>query len=153
MQRCGRIIAIEAYANHRVHADDPGSRLSEPVRTRMLNAKSITAADYIAGEQQRRCEIAAFLAAFDRLDALVVPTIPFPSIPIAEVDENKTSMGAHTRFVNYLDLAGLSVPTRLSRAGLPMALQIIVRRFDDALALRIGRAFENVRGSFPAPRI
>jgi Asp-tRNA(Asn)/Glu-tRNA(Gln) amidotransferase A subunit family amidase len=34
-----------------------------------------------------------------------------------------------------------------------MALQIIVRRFDDALALRIGRAFENVRGSFPAPRI
>ncbi len=36
--------------------------------------------------------------------------------------------------------------------GLPAGLQIIVRKFDDALALRIGRALERERGGlFMAP--
>jgi Asp-tRNA(Asn)/Glu-tRNA(Gln) amidotransferase A subunit family amidase len=30
-----------------------------------------------------------------------------------------------------------------------MGLQILVRRFDDAMALRIGRAFEKARGEDP----
>ena len=32
-----------------------------------------------------------------------------------------------------------------------MSLQIAVKRFDDPLALRIGRAFEKARGAFPKP--
>jgi Asp-tRNA(Asn)/Glu-tRNA(Gln) amidotransferase A subunit family amidase len=32
-----------------------------------------------------------------------------------------------------------------------MSLQIVCRKLDDAMALRIGRAFEKARGAFPAP--
>jgi aspartyl-tRNA(Asn)/glutamyl-tRNA(Gln) amidotransferase subunit A len=43
------------------------------------------------------------------------------------------------------------VPTALSRGGLPMSLQIVVRRLEEPLALRIGYAFEEARGAFPMP--
>ena len=77
--------------------------------------------------------------------------MPFPAIPVSEVDESAASYALYTRWVNYLGLAGLAVPTALSRDGMPMSLQIVVRRFDDPLALRIGRAFEQARGAFPKP--
>jgi len=66
------------------------------------------------------------------------------------VDEG-TTPAFHTRFGNHLALAALSVPIDVTAAGLPSSLQIVVRRFDDPLALRIGRAFEKVRGQFPVP--
>ena len=74
-------------------------------------------------------------------------------MPVAEVDENQSPMAHVTRWGNLLALCGLAVPTALSKDKLPMSLQIIVRRFDDALALRIGRAFEKARGAFPQPKI
>ena len=148
---CGRIIAPEAYANWRVHVDNERSGLAPPIRARMLGGKTLPAGDYINGLEAQRRAIAGFRQTFDRFDAILLPTIPFPAIPVAEVDELKSPMAAHTRWVNYLNLAALAIPTKLSKSGLPMSLQIVVRRFDDTLALRIGRAYEVARGAFPIP--
>ena len=149
--RCGSIIAPEAYANWRQHVDNPASGLAPPIRTRMLAGKGVSAADYIAAKAAQRQAIDGFLFVMDRLDAIVLPTIAMPAIPVADVDEAKSPMAAHTRFANYLDLCGLAIPTTLSNGGLPMSLQIVCRKWDDALALRIGRAFEKARGAFPLP--
>jgi aspartyl-tRNA(Asn)/glutamyl-tRNA(Gln) amidotransferase subunit A len=149
----GIIIASEGYANWRQHIDDPGSGMADPIRTRFLGGKGISAADYLDVLRAREKDIATFLSAIDRLDAIILPTIPFPAIPVAEVDETRSPMAHFTRWANYLALAGLAIPTTLSKAKLPMSLQIVVRRFDDALALRIGRAFEKARGAFPTPKI
>jgi aspartyl-tRNA(Asn)/glutamyl-tRNA(Gln) amidotransferase subunit A len=147
---CGDIIAPEAYANWQTYADNPASGLAAPIRTRMLSGK-VQAAAYIQTIRRQSREIQDFLAVMDRFDAIVLPTIPFPAIPVAEVDETKAPMAAHTRWVNYLNLAGLAIPTAVSKSGLPMSLQIVVRHMDDCLALRIGRAFEVRRGRFPSP--
>lgn len=149
----GIIIASEGYANWRKLIDDPKSGMADPIRTRFLGGKTISAADYLDVIQERGKAIDAFLSAMDRLDALILPTIPFPAIAVAEVDETKSPMAHFTRWANYLALSGLAIPTALSKSKLPMSLQIVVRRFDDALALRIGRAFEKARGDFPAPKI
>lgn len=149
----GVIIASEGYANWRAQIDDPKSGMADPIRTRFLSGKTISAADYLDVLKEREKTIDRFLAAMDRLDALILPTIPFPAIPVAEVDETKSPMAHFTRWGNYLALAGLAIPTALSKSKLPMSMQIIVRRFDDALALRIGRAFEKERGAFPTPTI
>jgi aspartyl-tRNA(Asn)/glutamyl-tRNA(Gln) amidotransferase subunit A len=149
----GIIIASEGYANWRKLIDDPKSGMADPIRTRFLGGKTISAADYLDVLRAREKDISTFLAAMDRLDALILPTIPFPAIPVAEVDETKSPMAHFTRWANYLALAGLAIPTALSKSKLPMSLQIVVRRFDDALALRIGRAFEKARGAFPTPTI
>jgi aspartyl-tRNA(Asn)/glutamyl-tRNA(Gln) amidotransferase subunit A len=127
--------------------------MADPIRTRFLGGKAISAADYLDVIRRREKDISAFLSAMDRLDALILPTIPFPAMAVAEVDEAKSPMAHFTRWGNYLALAGLAIPTALSKGKLPMSMQIIVRRFDDALALRIGRAFEKARGAFPTPKI
>jgi aspartyl-tRNA(Asn)/glutamyl-tRNA(Gln) amidotransferase subunit A len=149
MRCCGVIMAAEGYAHGRALVDDPKSPLADPIRTRLLVGKTVTAADYLEAQRARRRAIIDVLAAIDRLDAFVLPTVPITAIAVAEVDEGQTPLGAHTRFINYLELASLAVPIALTQAGLPTSLQIAVRRFDDGLALRIGRAFEVVRGSFP----
>ena len=49
-----------------------------------------------------------------------------------------------------MDLASLSI-TIGDAEGLPTAVQIVVRRFDDPVALRIGRALEVERGGLFVP--
>jgi aspartyl-tRNA(Asn)/glutamyl-tRNA(Gln) amidotransferase subunit A len=148
---CGQFIAAECYANWQALADDPHSGLADPIRARMLSGRHISAAKYLQALSARDEAIKAFLRSIDRLDAIVLPTIAFPAIPVSEVDETRASMAMYTRWVNYLNLAGLAVPTALSQDRLPMSLQIIVRRLEEPLALRIGYAFEQARGPFPAP--
>lgn len=150
---CGHFIAAECYANWQPLADDPASGLADPIRARMLSGKRIGAAQYLQMLSAREKAIAAFLATIDRIDAIVLPTMPFPAIPVAEVDETRAPMAMYTRWVNYLNLAALAVPTAVSKGGLPMSLQIVVRRLEEPLALRIGRAFEEARGAFPSPPI
>ncbi len=147
----GKIAAFEGYGNYKHFVDDPTSGLAGPVRERMLAGKGITAAQIEAMDGQRRNDMRGAPAIFEGFDAIVLPTVPFPAMPVAEVDESKAPYALYTRWVNYLGLAGLAVPTALSKERMPMSLQIVVRRFDDPLALRIGRAFEKARGAFPKP--
>ncbi|MFV0295038.1 MAG: amidase [Hyphomicrobiaceae bacterium] len=148
---CGQFIAIECFANWRHLAEDPRSGLARPIRDRMLSGRNVGAAQYLEMLRARAVAIQQFLSAIDRLDAVVLPTVPFPAMALSEVDEQRAPMALYTRWVNYLNLAALAVPTALSEAGLPMSLQIVVRRFDEPLALRIGAGFEEARGALPAP--
>lgn len=151
--RVGKLVAIEGYGLYKDFVDNPSSGLAEPIRQRMLAGKGVTPAQLEELDAQRRSDIRTGQSMFEGFDAIVLPTIPFPAMPVTEVDETKSPYAAHTRWVNYLELAGLAVPTALSQSGQPMSLQIVVRRFDDALALRIGRAFEIARGPFPKPAV
>jgi aspartyl-tRNA(Asn)/glutamyl-tRNA(Gln) amidotransferase subunit A len=147
----GKIAAVEGYGYYKHFADDPASGLAEPVRERMLGGKGITPAQVEEMDARRREDMRGVPAIFEGFDAIVLPTTPFAAMPVSEVDESKASYAIYTRWVNYLGLAGLAVPTALSRERTPMSLQIVVRRFDDPLALRIGRTFEKARGAFPKP--
>ena len=65
-----------------------------------------------------------------------------PAIPIATVDQN-TTPAFFTRWVNFLDLCGLAVPNGLTTSGLPLSLQIVCPGGEEAMALRIGWAWQN----------
>jgi aspartyl-tRNA(Asn)/glutamyl-tRNA(Gln) amidotransferase subunit A len=47
-----------------------------------------------------------------------------------------------TRFVNLLDMCALALPNGFTAEGLPTSLQIVCRGYDEALALRIGQAYQ-----------
>ena len=153
-QRVGGLIsATEAYATYAEMVDDAAAPMAMPNRRRMARGKDVTAWERIRIERDRARAIADVDAVMDTLDAIVLPTTPFTAIPVDDVDEDDMSYGNHSRFVNYLELAGLSVPMSLTPGGLPTSLQIVVRRYDDPLALRIGAAFEQARGAFPKPQL
>jgi aspartyl-tRNA(Asn)/glutamyl-tRNA(Gln) amidotransferase subunit A len=85
------------------------------------------------------------------VDAFVLPGSHMLPIQLEEVDESKPP-NLFGRVVNYLDLASLCIPIGITEPGLPTGLQIVVRKFDDARALQIGRALERQRGGlFSAP--
>jgi aspartyl-tRNA(Asn)/glutamyl-tRNA(Gln) amidotransferase subunit A len=77
----------------------------------------------------------------DDVDALLTPTTRTAAIPVDEVDQAVTP--AHfTRFANFLDLCALALPNGVTSEGLPTSLQINCRAYDEALALRIGFAYQ-----------
>jgi aspartyl-tRNA(Asn)/glutamyl-tRNA(Gln) amidotransferase subunit A len=89
---------------------------------------------------------------FSEVDVLVAPTIPEPAPSLVEakagtVDEFVARMGRFSRLTrpfNGLGLPALSLPCGFSRNGLPLALQIVGRPFDETTVLRLGHAYEQV---------
>ncbi len=120
------------------------------IRGRIGRGRDISADAYARLLERRRSDQIIFLSLFERVDAILAPILcQAPAPPLADIDENLPP-ALYGRFVNFLDLASLAVPMGQLRQGLPMGLQILVPRFADALALRIGRAFEKARGKGPA---
>jgi Asp-tRNA(Asn)/Glu-tRNA(Gln) amidotransferase A subunit family amidase len=83
--------------------------------------------------------------------AVICPTMARAAPPNAERDHNFEKLQPDGR-MEGLDMTGLfnmtgqcpalSVPSGMTSAGLPTAVQIVGRRFDDPLVLRIGAAIE-----------
>jgi aspartyl-tRNA(Asn)/glutamyl-tRNA(Gln) amidotransferase subunit A len=139
----GRIIGSEAYALIGELVDNPALPIDEAVRPRIQLGRTISARDYLAALAERDQMKRGFLAALDGVDALLTPTTQTPAVRVESVDQSTTP--AHfTRFVNLLELCALSIPDGFTRTGLPLSLQIICRPYDEATAVRIGWAYQQV---------
>ena len=75
-------------------------------------------------------------------DALLTPTLPITAVPVVDVDESATPLATFTRAANYLGACALSLPVGLSRAGLPIGIQLMGAAFSDATLIRVGRAIQ-----------
>ncbi|TAJ38323.1 MAG: amidase, partial [Reyranella sp.] len=114
----GTIIASEAYSLHRDYIEDMSKAIGPGVRARAQAAKTFLPGAYaeeIRGMAERR---RAFAEWFRPYDAVVMPTMAVPAIPLAEVDETSPIPGYLTRPGNYLGLCSLAVPSGQS-GGLP----------------------------------
>ncbi len=146
----GDIMSAESYRHLGSYLESANERMDPAIRARIARGRDITESEYLSLLEDRGSAQTAFLDAFQGLDALLVPGCHQWPIPVSEVDEDEHP-NTSGRFVNFLDLASLSVPIGRNPDGLPAGMQIVVRRFDDALALRVGRAFERTRGGFVVP--
>jgi allophanate hydrolase len=81
--------------------------------------------------------------ALDRIDALMVPTIPAPCTT-AEVEADpigpNSRLGTYTNFVNLLDLAGIAVPIALESDGTPFGVTLLGSAGRDAELASVGLA-------------
>ena len=138
----GTIIASEAYSLHRAYIEDMAQAIGPGVRQRAQAAKSLAAGAYPEEmrvlEQRRR----AFAEWFHGYDAILMPTVGVPAIPLAEVDEASPIPGYLTRPANYLGLCGLAMPSGFS-GGLPLGIQIVGKPFAERDVLRLGKAFQD----------
>jgi aspartyl-tRNA(Asn)/glutamyl-tRNA(Gln) amidotransferase subunit A len=95
-----------------------------------------------------------FEEAFADVDILLGPTAPTPAFRLGEKDRDPLAMylsDAYTVPSSLAGLPGLSLPCGLSRDGLPLAVQLVGRRFDEATLERVGRLIERSQTS-PARR-
>ena len=89
-----------------------------------------------------------------RVDALMLPTIPMPAIPIAQMDQDisiegiiENATAALLRLTMPFNLTGLpacSFPAGFTADGLPIGLQIVGKPFEEAIALRIAHAYQQL---------
>jgi len=93
---------------------------------------------------QRAEDQAQFHDWISAYDGLATPTCPIPAPPLDTVDETVSPLSRLTRAANYLDLPGISVPSGLTREGLPAGLQIVGRPRDEAMVVALAAAFEKV---------
>lgn len=142
MQRNGRIIAAEAFSEHRAYIDDESLPLGPAVRQRVQSGRNVSAADYIQAIAHHRASSALWAELMRDYVALVTPSAPFPAIPVDEVDESVTPMASFARAGNYLTTCGLSLPAGFDGKGLPLGIQLLGKAFDEASLLDVGVAFQ-----------
>ena len=141
--RPGTIIASEAYvAASRLHrGHDQGDR-PRRARPRAAGGKSFAPGAY-AEELRRMSSAGAEFADWMRpYDAILLPTMAVPAIPLAEVDETSPIPGYLTRPATISACA--ASPCRpASRGGLPVGIQIVGKPFAERDVLRLGKAFQD----------
>ena len=142
----------EGAARHLATLRSRGADYDEGTRRRLITAALLPAA-LVHKAQQARAKIRAQIhEALRRFDVLAAPCAPRPAPTIASYTAPITSKAqaithffTRRSFPTPASLAGtpaLAVPCGFSKAGLPLSLQIIGRRFEDATVLRVGHAYE-----------
>jgi aspartyl-tRNA(Asn)/glutamyl-tRNA(Gln) amidotransferase subunit A len=138
----GTIIASEAYALHRDYIENMNMAIGPGVRMRAQAAKSFLPGAYpeeMRAMEARRREFNDWVKPHD---AILLPTMAVPAIPLSEVDESSPVPGYLTRPANYLGLCSLAMPSGLS-GGLPVGIQIVGKPFAERDVLRLGKAFQD----------
>ncbi len=149
---------ILAEARH-VHADALATRpeeFGEDVRGRLTRRTDLSAAEFAAALAVRDGAIRQMNALVGRVshtaryDALLLPATAVAATRIE--GQNVTLNGAEffapdvlTRTTNPFNLTGMpavSLPCGFTAGGLPIGLQIVSARWDDATALRVAAAYE-----------
>jgi aspartyl-tRNA(Asn)/glutamyl-tRNA(Gln) amidotransferase subunit A len=103
---------------------------------------------YLKAQKVRTVIRREFDAAFEHCDALLAPVTPTPAFRIGEKANSPYEMYLNDVFtlpVNIAGLPGISVPAGFVD-GLPVGLQVITKPFDEAMMLRVARAYEAIAG-------
>ena len=144
------ILMSEAAAYHRDLLAKDGDKVYPPVRLRLEAGLFISAADYLRAQQGRSLLNNQVKKLLEEVDLLAGPTEPVtaPKLLATRVQAGEQSVGttpALTQYTRPFNITGsptISIPCGFSDAGLPMALQLAGRSFEELTVLRAAHAYE-----------
>ncbi|MBO6759177.1 MAG: amidase [Roseibium sp.] len=143
------IMMTEAFAIHGADFRTRAAEVSALTRARITLGAFIRAEDYIRAQKKRRELARATAAAMNEVDVLVYPAA-LGDPP--ELDAVKPFYFLETPLItapaNVAGVPAASVRAGISKAGLPMGIQITGRLFGDANVLRVGHAYETATPEF-----
>jgi amidase len=139
------------------HADKlPGHRavLQEGLVENTEQGLALTAREVAQGELLRTRQWERVREFLDGREVWLTPTMAVPAFPlehphVMEINGRPVGKAMQRSFLTYafsvLGLPAITVPCGLTRAGLPVGLQIVGRRRAEASVLRAAAAFESAR--------
>ena len=144
------ILMSEAAAYHRDLLHKDGDKLYPPVRLRLEAGLLISAVDYLRAQQARSQFNRQARQLIETVDLLAGPTtsVTAPPLLAPRVQAGELSVEtppALTQFNRPYNVAGfpaISIPCGFSDAGLPIALQLAGKPFDELTVLRAAHAYE-----------
>ncbi|MCA1640900.1 MAG: aspartyl/glutamyl-tRNA amidotransferase subunit A [Acidobacteria bacterium] len=111
---------------------------------------------YLKAQQVRALIKRDFAGALDSCDAILTPTSPTTAFRLGEKTDDPLAMYLNDIYTVTANLAGVpavSVPCGLSGEGLPVALQLVARHWDEATMLRLADAYERAAPFDARPRV
>jgi aspartyl-tRNA(Asn)/glutamyl-tRNA(Gln) amidotransferase subunit A len=136
---------VEAAEVHRELFAQHSDLYGENVRRKLQAAFSAGEAEVAASLAERESYRERALAALERFDVLLTPTMPMvaPRVGIGDL-ALRERMISLTRPFNALGWPALAIPCGPAEGGLPASLQIAARPREDALVLALGERLEAV---------
>ena len=137
-----------------------GAGFGDEVKRRILLGTYVLSSGYYDAYYLRAQKVRTlirndFEAAFKECDVLLTPVAPNVAFKFGEKSTNPLEMYLSDIFTIALNLAGncgISVPASLgSESSMPIGVQFIAPALAEAKLLKTARAFEMLRGDFPAP--
>jgi aspartyl-tRNA(Asn)/glutamyl-tRNA(Gln) amidotransferase subunit A len=141
---CGSLISIaERAAAYEEWARTRLGDFSERMRSRLMLGAFVTGVDYVQAVRRRR-ELRAELQAVMRgLDVVLTATQPTEAARIDEVP--KWDLFAAPNFTMPFNVAGypaISICSGFGAGGLPVAIQLVAKPFQEPTLFRVADAFE-----------
>lgn len=137
----GTIFTAELAAGNRERFEAERSSFDPKVADVVGGGLAVSRSDLLAAHAARRRVGVVVEELFHdhRLDVLVSSTMPVLPPPLTELDPARDLplITAHTSPFNLSGHPAISVPAQPSRGGLPVGLQVVGRRGDEAHLLRI----------------
>ena len=109
---------------------------------------------YLRAQKVRTKILNDFVSAFEGCDAVLTPTCPSPAFAFGEKSGDPVEMYLNDVFTvtaNLAGLPGISVPTGMSKSGLPLGLQVIGKALDETACFRVGGELERAAGFVAKP--
>jgi aspartyl-tRNA(Asn)/glutamyl-tRNA(Gln) amidotransferase subunit A len=141
----------EAASQHENYLKGSQSKdYGRDVRGLLTSGTFVTAAQYIKAQRVRSVMREEFLKTFELVDVLITPGLPVVA-PEMEQDsvtisgKRETVRSALTRLMRPYNLTGIPaivLPCGFSKSGLPMALQIAGKPFEEPTILAVAQAYE-----------
>jgi aspartyl-tRNA(Asn)/glutamyl-tRNA(Gln) amidotransferase subunit A len=147
------ILLAEGYAVHEQWMRTRPEAYGELLRDRLVLGALLSGADYVQAQRRRRILTAEMAAALADRDVLLTATVPAEAPLIDRVP--KWGIIEQPNFTSPFNLTGfpaLSICTGYGEGGLPLAMQLVAKPFDEPTLLRAGHAYERAmpwRGTRP----
>ena len=144
---------VSMYENTRAEGFGAEVRRRVLIGTYVLSAGYYDAY-YVRAQKIRTLIKRDFDEAWKKVDIVLTPATPGPAFAPGDITDpvEMYLCDIFTVTVNMAGLPGLAVPGGLNEDGLPLALQLIGRPFDEETLFRAGKAIENAAGRFAAPQ-
>lgn len=159
---------LQGYVESRLHSVQWMVNLSHLLRGFTPEQRALVDPDTRAlaeiGDQLPASAVATALAAREALgrgmhaflgdyDLLLCPTFHVEAPPVPGLPESLREAPRFTSWCNQTMQPAISVPVGLTASGMPIGLQLVARRYADALVLRAAAAYEEARGILPSPKL
>ena len=145
---CNRTIhQAEAYAIHERDVRERPEDFAQLTRNRLLPGAFVSAAKYIKAQQLRAALCREFSEAMRELDAAVTLSSLLLPCRIDDPAAIASTYDQQCRLVfNVTGTPAISVPTGFTADGVPLAMQIAGRAFDEPMVYRIAHAYGAATG-------
>jgi aspartyl-tRNA(Asn)/glutamyl-tRNA(Gln) amidotransferase subunit A len=136
---------------HEMMSATRGAGFGREVKRRILLGTFVLSAGYYDQYYEKAQRVRSlvgqdFARAFEKVDAVLLPTSPEPAFAFGAKSEDPLSMYLADVFTITANLAGtpaVSIPAGFDPAGLPIGVQLVGRHFEEATILRLAHAFQS----------